>query len=702
MADLEEIGDRSLGDLPGNLFMSIRDHLDTNEQNSGWRLFVAALSDDYDQENFDALERESSPTTALLNLLKARGMTIRMFVHYAMKYADASQDYSLLNLFNIFIPVEITQQPLEEMHVLEGERVTLTVKARGIPPPRFQWYKGIDKLEGATSGIFCFLAESDSDSGDYCCLVYNNNDPALLRLTRPVTIRVLPAPELEIKEHPRSCAITVGGNALFKCEVWGDYDVQYQWFLDNNMLHDEPNVVQGSNTSELRLYNVTHAQWVGCYSCRVSREPSQDAVMSKGAVLQIINLPGQETKYTATDKVALLIGNYDYRSANPLAAPKYDVQTLSNIFQSLGFKVVSLLNLTKAEMIASVHEFGKLVGVGVYCVFYFCGHGFEVASQCYLVPTDAPVLYNYKPCVSADSIFKSLLQQEPQICCMILDICRKSQNEQTKPVTSERVVVEKGNAIWCYGTSYGLAAYERKQYGILVSHLKNILSQRCDIETVFKNLREAISKDPLVNHESRYKQIPEIRTNLLEVHRSFADPIVYRGHTEAFNVRQLLWDNAHRKPDPIELVFPFSDFTVTVKLDFQQEFSNVLKIYTLVLDPGPTQSCTAFVSAIPVDVAEKAKILTISESKNSRFSKNYVVINNIQRLKSPMKISVTVMCKGPTEEKTLTIALGLPLVAQLQLWKERPDLDSKRRAEEVDESQEVQNFTADFQDLNCR
>lgn len=45
---------------------------------------------------------------------------------------------------------------------------------------------------------------------------------------------------------------------------------------------------------------------------------------------------------TATDKVALLIGNYDYRSDHMLVAPKFDVQTLSNIFQSLGFKVCEL------------------------------------------------------------------------------------------------------------------------------------------------------------------------------------------------------------------------------------------------------------------------------------------------------------------------------------------------------------------------
>ena len=44
--------------------------------------------------------------------------------------------------------------------------------------------------------------------------------------------------------------------------------------------------------------------------------------------------------FAATDKLALLIGNYDYRSQQSLKAPQTDIQNLSHIFQRvLGFKV---------------------------------------------------------------------------------------------------------------------------------------------------------------------------------------------------------------------------------------------------------------------------------------------------------------------------------------------------------------------------
>lgn len=128
--------------------------------------------------------------------------------------------------------------------------------------------------------------------------------------------------------------------------------------------------------------------------------------------------------WLATDKVALLIGNFDYRNETILKAPKHDVLKLAEIFRSLNFKVVSLLNLTKDEMISAVHEFVNLLGRGVYGVFYFCGHGFEEDGRCYLVPPDAPAGYTVDDCVCADNVQALIQRTDLALLCMILDICR--------------------------------------------------------------------------------------------------------------------------------------------------------------------------------------------------------------------------------------------------------------------------------------
>ena len=68
----------------------------------------------------------------------------------------------------------------------------------------------------------------------------------------------------------------------------------------------------------------------------------------------------------ATDKVALLIGNLNYAHHPVLMAPTMDVHELGNLLQQLGFRVVSLIDLTKEDMEAAIDKFLDLLDRGVY------------------------------------------------------------------------------------------------------------------------------------------------------------------------------------------------------------------------------------------------------------------------------------------------------------------------------------------------
>lgn len=71
----------------------------------------------------------------------------------------------------------------------------------------------------------------------------------------------------------------------------------------------------------------------------------------------------------ATDKVALLIGNLNYSHHPDLMAPTMDVHEMANLLQQLGFRVVSLLDLTREEMLAAIDKFLLLLDRGVYGEF---------------------------------------------------------------------------------------------------------------------------------------------------------------------------------------------------------------------------------------------------------------------------------------------------------------------------------------------
>ncbi|XP_005094529.1 mucosa-associated lymphoid tissue lymphoma translocation protein 1 isoform X2 [Aplysia californica] len=695
MNDLNAIGDQNLGQLPGLIYLKVRDHLDISPTvQHGWRAFVAVLDGDFTMSDIDvaAIERVKSHNSCaakLFNMLGARGMTIRQFVHYAC----LAEDNFIMDLFNLQAAIKIIDHPPEEVHVKEYDPLRLTVKASGRPQPRYQWYKNNNRMDGETQSILSFDETHGSDAGVYICVVHSEDMKQCLRCEPTTVIVDVESSDLEVKENPSSCFVVHSGNALFRCEVWGAENLTYQWYKGETALVDGQDV-KGSQTRELRIYNIKSVDWQGWYYCEVSSR--SQTVTTRGALLQLVSRMKKHhetTEYTATDKVVLLIGCSDYRGDKLLTAPINDVQALATSFQALNFKVVSLLNLTKLEIISAVHEFKELVSEGVYCVFYFCGHGFEGSSGLrYLVPSDAPLGYDNTHCIAAEQIFHVLLQKKPGNCCMILDTCRRIRPE-SKPEHNHFSAVETGNAIVCYATSYGLCAYEERDRGILVSHLKDILGEPIPIEHVFTRLRESLGKDTQVNVDNPsnpHKQIPDVKTNLSEPGRSFADSIVYTGYTSEFNRRQLAWHAAHKKPDARELEFSFADFTVTVQLDFQPEFSNILKVYMSVTDPGPTEECIAYVSGVPTDVGEKMQNKIISTGRSCQLNKTYVTITNIQRLKSPMNLEVTVKCKRASDqshlEKAVRTDLGWPLVSSLHLWRERPDLSLRREAVEQEES----------------
>lgn len=85
----------------------------------------------------------------------------------------------------------------------------------------------------------------------------------------------------------------------------------------------------------------------------------------------------------ATDKVALIISNRNYAPhMSNLITPHCDAATLAQALIELKFKTVTLGDLTLEEMKLIVKEYKKLLGEGVYAVFYFVGHGFEANGQC--------------------------------------------------------------------------------------------------------------------------------------------------------------------------------------------------------------------------------------------------------------------------------------------------------------------------------
>jgi formylglycine-generating enzyme required for sulfatase activity len=94
----------------------------------------------------------------------------------------------------------------------------------------------------------------------------------------------------------------------------------------------------------------------------------------------------------ADKRVALVVGNANYRHVLPLQNPINDARLLADALRAVGFTVIggeAQLDLDKQAFEKVVQEFGaKLQGADV-ALFYYAGHGLQMRGVNYLVPIDA-------------------------------------------------------------------------------------------------------------------------------------------------------------------------------------------------------------------------------------------------------------------------------------------------------------------------
>ena len=111
---------------------------------------------------------------------------------------------------------------------------------------------------------------------------------------------------------------------------------------------------------------------------------------------------------------------------SPLVHTCSDAKMLASILRKpeMGFKVISLMNLTRDEMNEALLMFYNLLGEGVYGLVYFAGHGFEQGGQNYLVPVDTGDWVPDKA-VCAQRILDDMSRYHTELMVFLLDICRK-------------------------------------------------------------------------------------------------------------------------------------------------------------------------------------------------------------------------------------------------------------------------------------
>jgi len=103
------------------------------------------------------------------------------------------------------------------------------------------------------------------------------------------------------------------------------------------------------------------------------------------AVLLSVCLPASAQK-----RVALVIGNSNYKSVPALPNPANDAAAVAATLKSAGFNIVDAkLDLPAASMRRALRDFADEARESDVAVVYYAGHGIEMEGTNYLIPTDA-------------------------------------------------------------------------------------------------------------------------------------------------------------------------------------------------------------------------------------------------------------------------------------------------------------------------
>ena len=139
---------------------------------------------------------------------------------------------------------------------------------------------------------------------------------------------------------------------------------------------------------------------------------------------------------SAEKRIALVIGNNDYRNVPKLQKAVNDARTMGDTLKQLGFNVMVAENLNRQQFSQTLLAFDSAVEAGDTAFFFFAGHGFEIAGQNYLLPTDVPAATEGQEelvrdaSVLADRIVERLQNRKVRTSILVFDACRNNPFER--------------------------------------------------------------------------------------------------------------------------------------------------------------------------------------------------------------------------------------------------------------------------------
>jgi hypothetical protein len=262
-----------------------------------------------------------------------------------------------------------------------------------------------------------------------------------------------------------------------------------------------------------------------------------------------------QSALNALPRLALIIGNTKYAEM-PLKNPANDAKAIAGELVKFGFKVNLQLDAGRTQMAEAIASFNsdlaKSKGVGM---FYYAGHGAQLAWRNYLIPVDALIekLDDMRAkTIELNSLLEGMSKAKNPMNIIMLDACRD--NPFGRKVPTEQKGLSQFDAppgsLLAYATSPGNTAGDGEGTNGLYTEnlLREIRAPEAKIEDVLKRVRLA------VRLKSGGQQIPWESTSL-EDDFYFLPPQHIKKLSEAelakaFNEELAIWEKIKKSKEP--------------------------------------------------------------------------------------------------------------------------------------------------------
>ena len=134
----------------------------------------------------------------------------------------------------------------------------------------------------------------------------------------------------------------------------------------------------------------------------------------------------------AQRRLALVIGNDAYENITTLKKAANDARGIGDTLTDLGFEVTTATNISRREMNQTLQNFNNSIRADDIVLFFFAGHGVEIAGENYLLPIDVPdakgdqLDFIKGETIRLNKVLEDLRARKAKLSLVILDACRNN------------------------------------------------------------------------------------------------------------------------------------------------------------------------------------------------------------------------------------------------------------------------------------